>query len=103
VKGQGETAHALAAPDTEIEADEEETEGPGQAGAAGRVAQLDREAVRGYKEGLIGLLHPGECVFQALRRLGGLHVRPGLRLHDAECAAISQVLYLPACLSICLL
>jgi hypothetical protein len=37
--------------------------------------QLSADTLRGYKEGIVDLLHPGESVFGALRRLGGLEVR----------------------------
>lgn len=41
-----------------------------------RPEQLSNEALRCYKEGLVDLLHPGESVFNALRRLGNLQVCP---------------------------
>ncbi|KAK9915257.1 hypothetical protein WJX75_006773 [Coccomyxa subellipsoidea] len=37
--------------------------------------QLSADTLRGYKEGIVDLLHPGESVFGALRRLGGLEGR----------------------------
>ena len=46
-------------------------------GAAGMEADsLDASTLRGYKEGVVNLLHPGETVLGALRRLGGLQASP---------------------------
>jgi hypothetical protein len=58
----------------EHEEDADEEEAIGAAEDTEQPLQPDVGALRGYKEGLIDLLHPGESAFEALRRLGGLQV-----------------------------
>ena len=60
------------------EEEDEGEDGVGEsAGAAGMEADsLDASTLRGYKEGVVDLLHVGETVFGALRRLGGLQASP---------------------------
>lgn len=58
------------------EADEEGSDGQGkQASNDDLEPQLSADTLRGYKEGIVDLLRPGESVFGALRRLAGLEVR----------------------------
>lgn len=64
----------ITGPETEAEADQDEAEGPGLGDSGEHAPRPDQDALRGYKEGIIDLLCPGESVFEALRRLGGLHV-----------------------------
>ncbi len=57
------------------QADEEESDGQGrQASNDDLEPQLSADTLRGYKEGIVDLLQPGESVFGALRRLAGLEV-----------------------------
>ncbi|BDA43366.1 probable CD2 antigen cytoplasmic tail-binding protein 2 at N-terminal half [Coccomyxa sp. Obi] len=56
------------------QADEEESDGQGRQ-ASNDEPQLSADTLRGYKEGIVDLLQPGESVFGALRRLAGLEGR----------------------------
>lgn len=74
------------------QADEEENDGQGrQASNDDLEPHLSADTLRGYKEGIVDLLLPGESVFGALRRLAGLEVfshskaaTPSCQLHSAR-------------------